>query len=466
MSSCEKGATEKMRTTISNRIVIQDIPSSFGRELTDRLTLLSPKWMDNQKMNRWNGKTPKFLKFYNWADQGLSIPRGFIFQLAMMANDQGLSLVWEDNTRELPPVNFEFKGQLRDYQEEASTEVLKWRFGVLQAPTGSGKTCMALSIIAERQQPAIVVVHTRELLNQWVDRIHSFLGIPVGEIGIIGGGKMRIGKRITVGMVQSLYKCADEVSPHIGFLVCDECHRTPGRVFTEAVTAFDSRFMLGLSATPYRRDGLTKLIDWHLGDQVHTVDQSALTENGDILPFKVRWVQTNFTTNLNASKQYSKMLSELTEDLERNRLVCQETARHANNGGGIPLILSDRKAHCQAIAEALDRDFRVNADLLTGDLSKKARERVVSKLNAGQCKALVGTGQLIGEGFDLPALGAVLLATPIRFKGRLLQVIGRALRPSPGQDHATVIDFVDSHVGVLKSSARARARVYSSRGAL
>lgn len=455
-----------MRAIISNQITIQDIPPSFGRELTERLTLLNPVWTDNQKMKRWNGRTEQFLKFYRWTNQGLAIPRGFITQLQEMARREGLSLDCDDRTRELPEVDFQFNGQLRDYQAQAISKIRPWRFTTLEAPTGSGKTIIALANIAERKQPALIIVHTKELLNQWIDRIHSFLGIPGEELGVIGAGKKRIGGRITVAMVQSLYKCAHEVSPLIGFLICDEAHRAPSRTFTEAVSTFDSRYMLGLSATPYRRDGLTNLISWHLGDQIHSIDQAELTDNGAILPFRVKQVQTNFKTTRDASAQYSAMLSELTQDPERNHLVCQETARQARNGGGIPLILSDRKAHCRAIAEALGRDFGVNADLLTGDLSKKAREKVVSRLNAGQCQALVATGQLVGEGFDLPALGAVLLATPIKFKGRLLQAIGRALRPSPGQDHATVIDFVDSQVGVLKASARARAQVYRSRCAL
>jgi len=455
-----------MNIHISNRILIQDIHPSFGQEITERATLLNPKWADNQKMNRWNGKTPKFLKCYSWAQNGLLIPRGFFFDLKEMAKQHGLSLDCKDQTRELPEVDFHFNGQLRPYQVQAAQAILAAHFGVQDAPTGSGKTVIALYVIAERQQPALIIVHTKELLNQWIDRIHSFLGIPVDEIGIIGAGKMRIGDRVTVGMVQTLHKCKDEVVPHIGHLIVDECHRCPSRTFTEAVSAFDSRFMLGLSATPYRRDGLTQLIHWSLGPGVHSIDQAELTVNGAILPFKVKTIETAFQTSLDASIEYSKVLCELTEDQERTRLIIHEAARQAKTGGGIPLVLSDRKAHCQAIAEAMGRDFGIHADVLTGDLSKKAREGTVEKLNAGKCQALVATGQLIGEGFDLPTLGSVLLATPIRFKGRLLQAIGRALRPSPGQDMATVVDFVDVRVGVLKASARARAQVYSDRGAI
>ncbi len=462
---CEAEA-EEVKAIVSNEILVQDIPPSFGREITDRLTLLNPKWKDNERMSRWNGRTPKFLKCYRWGDEGLSVPRGLLFDIGLLADDHGLSVDWKDRTLMLKPVHFDFKGQLRDYQVTAVSAIMQVRDGVCQAPTGSGKTVIAIYVIAERKQPALIIVHTKELLNQWVDRIHTFLGIPTEEIGVIGAGRKLIGERITIAMVQTLYKCAGEVASKVGHIIVDECHRIPSKTFTEAVTAFNAKYILGLSATPYRRDGLTKLIHWHLGPLVHSIDQAELTAHGDILPFRVKQVRTNFTTRLDASSEYSKTLFELTQDPERNRLVSQEAARQAKNGGGMPLVLSDRKAHCQAIAEALGRDFGIQADVLTGGLSKRARGRVIERLNAGNCKALVATGQLIGEGFDLPALGAVLLATPIKFKGRLLQAIGRALRPAPGQKHATVIDFVDTKVGVLMASAKARARTYREVGAI
>ena len=455
-----------MKIKISNRIQIDDIPEALGLEVKRQLTVTNPAYSDAVKMNRWTGDLKQYLTLYKQPDAGqLITPRGFINQLVTMAKKHGVSFILDDKTRELKPVSFQFKGKLRDYQDQAAKAILHRRFGVLQAPTGSGKTVIALHIIAERGQPALIVVHTKELLNQWVDRIHSFLGIPVEEIGIIGNGKMRIGERITVAMVQSLHKCKDDVYPFIGNVIVDECHRCPSRTFTEAVSAFDSKFMLGLSATPYRRDRLTKLIYLYLGDQAAAIGQKELTDNGAILPFRVKWVKTNFTTSLDPSGEYSRMLSELTQDPERNRLVCQEAAGQANNGGGIPLVLSDRKKHCQVIAEALVRDHGITPMVLTGDLSKKAREQVISNLNAGQCQALVATSQLVGEGFDLPALSTVLLTTPIKFKGRLIQAIGRALRPSPGQDMATVVDFVDAEVGVLEHSAKKRFEVYRSLGA-
>lgn len=141
-----------------------------------------------------------------------------------------------DNRRTLPEVDFTFTGKLKPFQVEAVKDVLGRDFGTMAAPTGSGKTVMALSVIAERRQPALVVVHTKELLNQWIDRASSFLDLDRSEFGIIGGGKTQIGDRLTVGMVQTLCKCAGDVAPYIGHLIVGECHRAPSRTFTEAVS--------------------------------------------------------------------------------------------------------------------------------------------------------------------------------------------------------------------------------------
>jgi superfamily II DNA or RNA helicase len=304
------------------------------------------------------------------------------------------------------------------------------------------------------------VVHTKELFNQWVDRVESFLGIPKDEVGIIGSGKKSIGDKITVALVQSLYKCAEEVSQHIGFLIVDECHRTPSRTFTGTVTAFDSKYMLGLSATPWRRDKLSRLIFWHIGDVHHEVDKADLIENGDILKAEVITRETDFRPYHDAAEEYTKMLSELTEDRERNLLIASDVASEKNNGGGISLVLSDRKAHCEALQALLQNRFNISSELLTGDIPTKQRQDIVKRLNKGKVKVLIATGQLIGEGFDCKGLSTLFMATPIKFNGRVIQYLGRVLRPAPGKSKAKVYDYIDTNVGVLKASAKSRQKVY------
>ena len=212
---------------------------------------------------------------------------------------------------------------------------------------------MALYMVAQRRQPTLIIVHTKDLASQWAQRIEAFLGIAADNVGMIGGGKKVVGNEITIALVQSLYKRVEEVAEHIGFLVVDECHRCPSRTFTEAVTGFDAKYMLGLSATPWRRDKLSKLIFWHLGDVHHEVDKNRLVKTGDVLPAKIIIRNTRFKPNYDPVNEYSKMLSELTADTERNVLIASDVARETERKAGICLILSDRKAHCENLRALL-----------------------------------------------------------------------------------------------------------------
>jgi superfamily II DNA or RNA helicase len=319
---------------------------------------------------------------------------------------------------------------------------------------------MALYMIARRRQPTLIVVHTKELAAQWVERIEAFLGVSTDEIGIIGGGKKEVGEKITVALVQSLYKCVDEIADKIGFLIVDECHRCPSRTFTEAVTGFDARYMLGLSATPWRRDKLSQLIFWHLGDVHHEVDKSHLVETGHVLKAEVIMRETSFKPLHDPVHEYSKMLSELTADTDRNVLIASDVARVTANSDGICLVLSDRKVHCENLQSLIKYRFKLDAELLTGDLSQVERQTVVKRLNQKKAKVVIATGQLIGEGFDCQNLSTLFLATPVSFSGRVLQYLGRVLRPAPGKDKARVFDYVDVHVDILVKAANSRQRVY------
>jgi len=269
-----------------------------------------------------------------------------------------------------------------------------------------------------------------------------------------------VGEEITIALVQSLYKCVEEVAEHIGFLVVDECHRCPSRTFTEAVTGFDARYMLGLSATPWRRDKLSKLIFWHLGDVHHEVDKNHLIKIGDVLPAEVIVRETSFKPYYDPVIEYSKMLSELTADTERNILIASDVAQETTNSTGICLVLSDRKAHCENLRSLLKYRFRIESELLTGDLNMSERQKVIERLNQKKVNVVIATGQLIGEGFDCRNLTTLFLATPISFSGRVVQYLGRVLRPAPGKSRARVFDYVDIHVDILTKAAMTRQRVY------
>jgi superfamily II DNA or RNA helicase len=412
-------------------------------------------------MGRWNRSTKKELKFYEKSGKsGLILPRGYIRQLITRCRQQEIPCEIDDRRRSFPDINIKFSGKLKSFQTEAADLMLSREFGVLSAPTGSGKTIIALYMMAKRKQPSLVVVHTNELAFQWIDRITTFLEIPSKEIGFIGSGKRSVGKKITVALVQSLYKCAEEISEQIGHIIVDESHRCPSRTFTEAVSNFDSRYMLGLTATPFRRDKLSKLIFWYLGDLHHQVDKQNLIKNGHILKADVIIRETDFKPCFDPISQYSKMLSELTTDKDRNILIASDIKNENQKNPGICLVLSDRKAHCENLKVILRYRFKIDADVLTGDIPIEKRQEILKKLNSGEIKILIATGQLIGEGFDCRNLSTLFLTTPIKFSGRLLQYIGRVLRPAPGKKKARVFDYVDVNVDVLKIAAKARQRAY------
>ncbi len=446
---------------LTSDLRLRQAPIELLQELTGKLEFPNPKWLDNERMGRWNRGVPRVLKFYRKSGPtGMRIPRGYLRQLIMACRRMGIEYRIEDRRRRLPPVGFVFHGELQPFQHTAVEAMLARDFGTLNAPTGAGKTVMALAMIARRAQPVVVIVHTKELAAQWVERIETFLHIPPKECGMIAGGRARPGEKITVALVQSLYKCAEEVSPRIGFLVVDECHRCPSRTFTEAVTAFDCAFMLGLSATPWRRDNLSRLIFWHLGDVHHEVDKAGLIAAGAVLPAEVVLRETEFRCFHDPVTEYSQMLSELTGDTERNLLIAADIAAEVERGPGILLVLSDRRAHCENLQALLRLRFKIEAELLTGEVPAEQRREVVERLNAQQTRVVIATGQLIGEGFDCAHLSTLFFATPVRFSGRVLQYLGRVLRPAPGKEKARVFDYVDIHVETLVRAAQARQRIF------
>ncbi len=356
--------------THANLYPLSRLPGGVADRVKARLSFPNPAHQEAERRGYWTGNIPKEIIGYQVDGDRLIIPRGFTRQLIEILKNGDVQYHLEDRGRTLPTVDFTFRGELLDFQEVAVSAMAARDFGVLAAPTGSGKTVMALALIAMRRQPALIICHTQELANQWAGRIQQFLGIPAREIGRIGNGKVKLGDKITMGMVQTLAKCAGQVAPHIAHLIVDECHRCPSRTFTEAVSAFDSRFMLGLSATPWRRDGLSRLIYWYVGDVAHQVDAVALVKAGHVLPADVVWRKTDFEPTFDPSTEYSKMLSELTRDPARNALIADDVAREAGNGGGVLLVLSDRKAHCETLVELLE-DRGVKAHLAHRGLEQR-----------------------------------------------------------------------------------------------
>ena len=448
-----------MNFILKNQVTLQGLKAQTANAIKQQLTLYNPKYEDARRMGRYTANIPENLTFYINDEHGdLLLPRGFSDRAYRICRQYGENVEVKDHRRTLASVDYKFKGLLRDYQERAVSEMIRHTHGTLSAPTGSGKTVMALSIIARQQQPALIIVHTRELLNQWVKAIEQFLVIPVDEVGIMGGGKLRPGKIVTVGLVQTLKNKWTDIVNQVGHVIVDECHKCPARTFTDVITKFDAKFFTGLSATPWRRDRLTASIYFHLGEQRHQVPRERLFKEGNLIKPHVIQRQTQFETTTDPTRYYSLMLKELSQDRHRNQLICNDIADDQNDG--IKLVLSDRREHCHELSQILETDFGRPSVVLTGSTPPKEREDIVKSLIKSPSAILISTIALLSEGFDLPQLSSLFLTTPIRFSGRLMQCLGRILRPSPGKEKAMVYDYVDTLVGVLANAATSRERVY------
>ncbi len=444
-----------MLVQISKDLTLTDTPAELVKKIKESLTLSNPEYVNAMKYGRRAVRIAKYIKVFSGDRSGrLHCPRGYGVELHRLAKAAGEEIIYEDNRRELDPVKFSFSGELRPYQLAALESFSRPSQGVLEAGTGAGKTVMALSLIAERKQPCLVLVHTKELLLQWVDRAEQFLGVKAGQVG---NGKFNI-QPFTVATIQTARNRLDKLVHAFGHIVVDECHRAPASTFQDVVTSFDAKYLTGLSATPYRNDGLDRIINLTLGDVVHRVDPNLLRDTGAILKPEVVTVETEFSFAGDASNEYPLMMTAVAEDRGRNNLIAECVQGELEQNSGTLLLVADRTAHLFALAEMLEEQG-VNVAVLTGKTPTAERELLVEDLNAGKIKVLASTASLIGEGFDCPGLSTLFLCSPIKSKGRLVQIIGRILRPADGK-RPRLYDFVDIKVGVLENSAGIRQRIY------
>jgi len=441
--------------TVAADCLLEDIPFALEKAVKARLTIDNPKYVAAKKYGRWIGKKLKpQLQYYESVPKGLRFPRGFANQAVLLCREfiQETPAI-ADNRLLLPEVDFVFNGELRPYQHAALLAAEKRSFGVLEAGTGSGKTVMALAIIAARRQPTLIVVHTKELLYQWQERIETFLDYSAG---LVGDGRFDV-RPITVAIVNTARKRVQELAPNFGHLVVDECHRVPATLFTDVVNNFPGHYLMGLSATAFRSDeGLTKLINFYMGDCFHKVDQEELHAIGAIV--KPELIRRKTLFQYDYMGEYQPLITALTKDTLRNQQIIADVVRVSKKkNSGIQLLVSDRIGHCQIFEKGL-LDHGVNVALLTGQTPADKRAVIVEDVQSGKVEVLVATLQLIGEGFDCPGLSNLFLTTPITFEGRLLQVLGRIMRPAKGKK-ARVYDYVDEAVPVLKRSADGRKKI-------
>ncbi len=422
-----------------NRDAIPPMLHSFIKE---ELNFPNTAFYVKKKAGKNTFGTARYFRLIEENNDSVHLPRGFIGRLIRFCRENKVAHDFFDKRVIHKAVPFSFQATLRPYQEDALRNVDRKDQGVIVAPPGSGKTVLALSIIADKQQPALIVVHRKQLADQWVERIIAFLGIPRHDIGRIGQGKIKPGRQITVATVQTLArKDIAELTDSFGMIIVDECHHIPAETFRNTISKFNSRYLYGLTATPFRKYNDGKLIFIHLGEIIAEITSVVLPES-----HHPRIIIRNTTLHIpfNAKTDRFETLSKiLVHDDTRNRLILDDVLFELKQGKKC-VLLTERKEHIDTLEQYLKQSYETVT--LSGADSESTRKVKWNQLQTGNFQVLITTGQFFGEGFDLDQISCLFLVYPFSFEGKLIQYMGRVQRSEVAP---VIYDYRDIRIDYL-----------------
>lgn len=446
-----------------------DLPPALVNRLVRLAAFQNPVFYSAQAMRLPTFGIPRIIGCAELPPHHVALPRGCHDQAEALLASMGISIHCRDERHVGQPVEATFTGTLTLEQHAASDALLRHDTGVLAATTAFGKTVVAAHVIAARQTNTLVLVHRRQLLDQWIARLSAFLDLPPKSIGQIGGGKRKPTGIVDVAVIQSLARKGevDDIVGEYGHLIVDECHHLSAVSFEAVARRCKAKYVLGLSATVARKDGHHPIIFMQCGPVRFRVNAKRQAVQR---PFGHRVVlrQTRFTLPLGMNGdrpaiQY--VYNALARDEPRNAMIFDDVMKSLE-GRRSPMILTERKEHALLLAERLSQ-FASNVIVLHGGMGIKARRAQAEQLAAiadTEERVLIATGRYIGEGFDDARLDTLFLTMPISWRGTLAQYAGRLHRLHPGKREVVIYDYVDEAVPVLARMSGKRIKGYDSLG--
>lgn len=454
--------------TIKNELIIDNPTSTMREWCKDNLIIPNPQYAKAEAMGKWTGNIPKTLQMYYTVGSQLRLPFGIARKFyKLFKNDVSqINALFAPIRRK----TYNSSINLREYQKNAVEAALKARNGVLVAPCGSGKSEMGLEIAARIGGRTLWIVHTWDLANQILNRAAMRYNIPKESYGQIAAGKVNIGDVFTVATVQTLSRVdLAKIQNEFDCIIVDECQHVCSSAdkvtqFEKVITNLCAPYLYGITATPYRSDGLERCMFALLGDIIHEVPQSAVA--GNTVPVRVKFVNTGYTPDIDditdgdGTLNYAKLISDITENKDRNAVIVWEIQRAAQNGG--VLVLSDRLQHLDVMEKRLCavlpyRTARLG--IASTKAEKERRARILTDLNNGALNVVFATYKLAKEGLDVPNLRTVVLSCPVKDKTTVIQSAGRVARKAEGKEYGTVIDFSDAF-GLLRGYEKKRRGYY------
>lgn len=455
-----------MRIKVDSQITIINPNKDITNYCKKELTIKNPEIQKKQAMGFWTGNLPKEIKMYSKNEKNYILPIGCIDDIW---NLHPIKEDYEINFGKHEKLDFhENKIKPYEYQEKAIQTMIKSKRGILNARCGSGKSIMAIEIIRRIGYKALIICHTKELLNQFKDYLVNDLGLQKGEYGIIASGKIEIGKYITIALRQTLVNI-DLLSYKYewGTIIVDECHNIAGNItyvsqYQKILSNLASEYRYGLTATAFRGDGLTKCMFALTNKIKYIVEEKDIADK--IIKAKIKPIYTNYEIPYEAKKtdgtlDYVKMPTLLSEDINRNKLILDLLKENKDE---YCLILSDRLVGLQYLHNQLGEGLIIDGSQTTKK-AKKEREEAIEKMRNKKEHYLFATLQLAREGLDIKPLNRLFLIAPTKNKAVLIQAVGRIERKDDNKQTPIVYDFVDKDLYYQKAF-KLRKTIYRKNG--
>jgi superfamily II DNA or RNA helicase len=430
----------------------------------------NPEFYKAQAMRLSTYAKPRVIACAEDHPHHISLPRGCFEDIRRALTDLRVRIAIRDERCAGRALDVSFRGELRPEQRVAAEAMLAHETGVLAATTGFGKTVIAAWLIAQRRVNTLVLVHRRQLLDQWIERLSAFLDLPSKSIGRIGGGRRRPTGFLDVAVIQSLVRkgVVDDGVAEYGHLVVDECHHLSAHSFEQVARQAKARFVAGLSATVARKDGHHPIIFMQCGPVRHRVNakaQAASRPFEHVVLVQPTAFEPSRTADSDKRVEFQTLYQELVDDEPRNGRICDDVIESVRNGRS-PLVLTERNDHLDRLEQGLAAGVR-HLVVLRAGTGKKQRQAVADRLAAiprDESRAILATGKYVGEGFDDPRLDTLFLTLPVSWRGTIAQYAGRLHRLYDGKREVRVYDYADLNVPMLARMFDRRCRGYEAVG--
>jgi superfamily II DNA or RNA helicase len=458
-----------VRVVVSNLVYIEKkgLPSAMLDRLIRIAAFQNPEFYRAQAMRLSTYGKPRVISCSEDFTEQIGLPRGCVDEVLAEFKFHRVNVELQDERTMGREIRVSFNAELRPEQQKAVNQVLLYDQGILSAPMAFGKTVVGACLIARRAVNALILVHRRQLMDQWRERLAAFLDMPIGNIGHIGGGKIKRTGLIDVAVIQSLQSKGDveDFVADYGHVIVDECHHLSAVTFERVLRQVKAKYVLGLTATPIRKDGHHPIIYMQCGPvrfqlTAKKAAQASLLEHKVIPRFTdFAWDRTEKEITI------QDLYAALVGNQHRNELIIRDL-QSVLSAGRSPLVLTSRTEHLDYLAGQLQGSCS-HVFIMRGGMGAKQRKKLTESIAAvppEEPRVILATGSYLGEGFDDARLDTLLLAMPVSWRGTLQQYVGRLHRLHQNKKEVQVYDYADVLVPMLARMYKKRLAGYAALG--